>query len=223
MSRNDRFQGLVPVDELAMTPVLLVGAGAVGRQVGLALSQMGAQNVVVWDPDVVNEVNIGTQGWDWADLGSNKAEALVRAMNAKWALDVPGFVACPQAFGLGSDARSARALFLCVDSMGARRCVTQQWFREETFPSGFLCDARVLGGAGRIVTVTPYSSPFDYMKTLINDEDVEGGVCATRMTPYGATTAAMMMVAQYSQWLSTGDVLERDVSFNLMDLRSGPL
>lgn len=70
--------------------VFIVGSGGTGSQVitNLALMNMALQalghpglHITVFDPDIVNEANIGRQLFSESELGQNKAVALVTRIN----------------------------------------------------------------------------------------------------------------------------------------------
>ena len=56
MSRFARQLNLVPPEKLAQEKILLIGAGAVGRNLGNTLAALGAKDVSIIDLDVVEDV-----------------------------------------------------------------------------------------------------------------------------------------------------------------------
>jgi hypothetical protein len=56
--------------------ITIIGAGAVGSFVTLALSKMGFSNITVYDFDKVAEENLNAQCYRWSDVGKPKVEAL---------------------------------------------------------------------------------------------------------------------------------------------------
>lgn len=66
---------LLPVDKLNRR-IEVIGCGATGSFVVLALAKMGFENIRVWDADVVSEENMNCQFFPTASLGINKAAAL---------------------------------------------------------------------------------------------------------------------------------------------------
>jgi sulfur carrier protein ThiS adenylyltransferase len=83
MIPTDRFarqHDLVPSDRLAEADVLVVGVGAIGRQVALQSAALGVRRLTLIDIDRVEPTNITTQGYGHADLGRLKVEALQEAI-----------------------------------------------------------------------------------------------------------------------------------------------
>jgi hypothetical protein len=70
--RDLRQRDLVPPGKLACCAALVVGVGAVGRQVALQLTAMGIMNLTLVDFDTVDVVNLAPQGYAPEDLGNPK-------------------------------------------------------------------------------------------------------------------------------------------------------
>lgn len=71
-----RSSGLLPLRNIQNKNILIVGAGAVGGNVTLALAKMGANRLTVVDFDKVADVNIGPQIYGPRHIGQDKAIAL---------------------------------------------------------------------------------------------------------------------------------------------------
>src|SRR3984957_11748595 len=91
--RDLRQRDLVPPDKLACCSALVVGVGAVGRQVALQLTAMGILHLTLVDFDVVDVVNLAPQGYSPEDLGKSKvlvtAESCLR-LNPELRVDAIG-------------------------------------------------------------------------------------------------------------------------------------
>src|SRR5471032_2524479 len=73
--RDLRQRDLVPPERLACCAALVIGVGAVGRQVALQLTAMGMMNLTLVDFDTVEVVNLAPQGYAPEDLGQGKVQA----------------------------------------------------------------------------------------------------------------------------------------------------
>ena len=82
-NRYLRQSGLLPQELLRTHPVTVVGVGAIGRQVASQLAVMGVSSLTLVDPDRVEAVNLGAQGFLEADLGDLKVEATVSSATCK--------------------------------------------------------------------------------------------------------------------------------------------
>jgi molybdopterin/thiamine biosynthesis adenylyltransferase len=116
--RVDRYQGLLSAATLHKAHVLVVGTGAIGRQVAIQLAAMGVGNMTIVDFDKVEPHNMGPQGYWPSDLGEFKIDAMkselvginpdlkLTALNRK-------FVA--------GDVKDCGYIVACVDNMDVRK------------------------------------------------------------------------------------------------------
>src|SRR5688500_4209574 len=75
LTRDARQRELVPPQRLAACHALVVGVGAVGRQVALQLAALGVPRLTLVDHDAVGVENLAAQGYWPADLGRPKVQA----------------------------------------------------------------------------------------------------------------------------------------------------
>ena len=61
--RNQRQHDLVPPERLAACNAIVIGVGAIGRQVALQLAAIGIHCMALYDPDQVKLENLATQGF----------------------------------------------------------------------------------------------------------------------------------------------------------------
>jgi len=73
--RDIRQRELVPPVRLAQCHAVVIGVGAIGRQVALQLSALGVPQMTLYDPDTVAIENLAPQGFWESDLGRPKVEA----------------------------------------------------------------------------------------------------------------------------------------------------
>src|SRR5574343_364253 len=81
--RFTRQQHFLPQYKLAQEKILVVGAGAVGRQVCLALASVGAKDVTVIDFDEVDVSNVATQRYLHSEVGKKKVLCVSSLMKIK--------------------------------------------------------------------------------------------------------------------------------------------
>src|SRR3954466_2735036 len=119
---NDRFerqQDLVPQTALDPLRVTVIGIGAIGRQVALQLTSLGARRIQLIDFDRVELTNVTSQGYRQADLGQAKVEATKDAIQG---IDPSTIV---ETINDRFRARHAvgEAVFCCVDKISARAAI----------------------------------------------------------------------------------------------------
>jgi len=112
--------------------VVLVGAGGNGSQMLSALAridhalralQRAGIHVTVFDPDTVEEPNIGRQLFTMSELGQNKAVCLVTRFNRAFGLD---WKAVPRRW----DGTTANIIISCVDNVSARLQIASAFHKQ---------------------------------------------------------------------------------------------
>jgi molybdopterin/thiamine biosynthesis adenylyltransferase len=93
--------------------LLVVGAGALGTFVGLGLVYAGFRTITFMDPDVVETTNLNRQVFFHDAVGSRKAEALARRLEAMFGIRARSQVDYLRG---DSDLSSFDAVFDCVDN-----------------------------------------------------------------------------------------------------------
>lgn len=199
--RDTRQRGLVPPAELARTHAVVVGVGAVGRQVALQLAAMGLPRLTLVDHDRVEEVNLGPQGWLENDIGRLKVNAAAEQcsrLNLKLSVSeeptrfrrshVPEILEWPG--GVRDGVPTQCVVFCCVDSMEARRLVF------DTVLGGcrLFVDGRMSAETIRVLAAHDDETRAHYATTLFSDAEAHQGACTARSTIYTSNIAAGLMV-----------------------------
>ena len=83
-SRDLRQRELVPPEKLAACHGLVIGVGAIGRQVCLQLAATGMPEMTLVDHDIVDVVNLAPQGFMPQDLGNPKVDATAAWCRRSW-------------------------------------------------------------------------------------------------------------------------------------------
>lgn len=210
--RNIRQRDIVPPERLGTAVNLIVGVGAVGRQLALQLATMGVSNMTIIDPQDVDVENLGAQGFREVDLGRPKVQAVKQAardINSDVKVTPikdffrPGHV--PDV-GRGQ----ARAVFVCVDNMEARAKI---W--EHAMPSNLYIDSRMSAEVARVITVSDPESEAYYPKTLFSDAEMYQETCTAKTTIYCASIQAGLLASQFTKWLRDMK-LSMDMTLNIL-------
>lgn len=217
-ARHSRSDALAPYARLREADCVVVGVGAVGRQVAHQLAAMGVRSLAVFDHDAVEDVNLGPQLYRPAQLGANKAEATVvdcSSLNPE-----PHYVIQRRRFARSDHGKVAGAhVFACVDSITARRLVWEACCKGG---ARWLGDARVAGETARVIAQAAPRPDDAYGRTLFAQGEAFVGSCTARMTVYMATLAASLLVGRFAQSLrGMDDFLDQQVgllSWDLTDL-----
>jgi len=212
LDRDIRQRDLVPLDKLAACHGVVVGVGAIGRQVALQLAAMGLRRLTLIDRDAVDVVNLAPQGYTPRDLNQPKVEA-----TARWCQKLNPEIAITTLAERFRRSLTASwqpdgqiVVFCCVDSITARQIV---WDGLNVTAS-FFADARMSGEVIRVLASSCPRLESHYPTTLFRPEEAFVGACTAKSTIYTASIAAGLMLSQFTRWLRDLPV-ERDVLLNL--------
>jgi hypothetical protein len=211
--RDARQQLLVPAERLARCVALVIGVGAIGRQVALQLAALGVSRLILHDDDQVAVENLAAQCYWPEDLQKFKVHAtaqLCRRIHP--AIQTSGM---PERFKRSTANALAvegeHAVFCCVDSIYTRRML---WESLRGKSSCFF-DGRMHGEAMRVLASATPAIDDQYARTLFAAEEAHVGPCTARSTIYTASIAAGLMVHQFTRWLR-GIPVDRDMTLNLL-------
>lgn len=109
---------LNPIDDLGT--IHIIGCGAIGSNLAVMLTKLGASKIVLWDFDTVEPHNVTNQSYTQDDIGKSKAIALSKQLNKI----NPGckVIVHDEAY---SNQRLDGYVFLCVDSIDVRKTIVE--------------------------------------------------------------------------------------------------
>jgi len=148
--RGVRQRDLVPEQALTVCHALVIGIGAIGRQVALQLAAVGMPRMHLFDDDAVQVENLAPQGYWPEELKQAKATvtaALCRRINPN--IEVTAIAerfkrSTPRSLPSGRQL----VAFMCVDSIQTRKLI---W--EALSPHvAFLVDGRMSAEVIRVLT-----------------------------------------------------------------------
>ena len=215
--RDLRQREIVPPQKLAACHALVVGVGAIGRQVAIQLAAVGIGRMDLIDPDTVEVENLAPQAYFQQDVGEAKVEATAKAcwlLNPLMALSL-----YPQRFGRWSpkelkafaDPGLPPAVFCCVDAIATRKLV----WETVQHRAAFFVDGRMSAEVVRVLASDAPATDGLYPQTLFAPQQAYAGACTAKSTVYTASIAAGLMLTQFTRWLR-GLLVDRDVCLNLL-------
>jgi shikimate 5-dehydrogenase len=168
-----RQRGLVNMTRLESMPITVIGAGGIGSGVLLALAQMGARNITVYDDDVLETHNISNQVYPMTFVGKNKVEAASDFIQLMYGFKIK--TAHKKYDGLDD----AKMVISGVDSMAAR---AQIWELIKVHKECvFYMDARMGGLNFEVYNVTMINPNTDaYERSLVSDDVALDLPCTAR-------------------------------------------
>jgi len=201
--RDVRQREIVPPHKLAACHGLVIGLGAIGRQVALQLAAVGMTRMDLIDDDTVGVENLAPQAYFQRDLGEAKVEATAKAC---WLLNpLIRLSLYPQRFRRSSpkdlaafaDSALRPAVFCCVDSIATRKLV----WESVRARCSFFADGRMSAEVVRVLASDSPPSDSVYPQSLFAPERAYSGSCTAKSTVYTASIAAGLMLSQFTRWL----------------------
>ena len=216
--RDIRQRELVPPEKLAACYAIVIGVGAIGRQVAVQLAAVGISSMDLIDPDTVGVENLAPQAYWPEDIGVQKVvatAALCRRMNPMCHIEE-----FPEPFRRSS-AKTLKMLqggtgvrpvvFACVDRIETRQLI---WNSVRSKAAMFI-DGRMNAEVLRVLASQHPGRDDYYPTTLFAPEQTHTGACTARSTVYTASIAAGLMLSAFTRWLR-GLPVARDVMLNLL-------
>ena len=187
--------------------VTLVGAGAVGSRVFASLVELGIQNITVYDPDVTEEHNLGSQLFNHADIGDLKVNGLLDWANRKLGHSPPASMKFHPDYVVPST-KLVGTVFLMVDSLAERKKLFEACM-VDNLDCPLVIDTRMAATHGNVIACSPHEHATQYLATLGSDEDAEVSACGSPFSV--APTAAIianLAVWKYIQFRTNPAALE---------------
>ena len=189
--RHLRNAGIVDQEKINTHPVTIIGVGAIGSHLAEMLAKLGVTRLALIDPDEVDTVNLGVQGFYDSEVGLNKVEAVWRRVTAidrrirlaTWPEKYDTEMVNPES-----------VVVCCVDSMQVRRRVFRD-FRQRSWP--VFLDGRMAAESLRVFCIdrTPEAATI-YEASLFPSHQAYRESCTARATIYCASAAAAILCAQ---------------------------
>lgn len=199
--------------------ILIVGVGAIGRQVALQLAAVGVPDLVIMDDDVVGVENLAAQGYSESDIGYRKVDATRLACHR--VNDMVKIQAVDDRFKRSwfdewveaTDLLDDIVVFSCVDNMESRQLI---WDSSVNQSIDLFIDARMSAEVIRWLAVASTTEDGCYYdSTLFNDDQAYQDTCTARTTIYTANIAAGLMIGQMTKWMR-GFPVDHDLMLNLL-------
>jgi len=150
------------------TRIDVIGVGATGSRIAMALAKLGVLNLHIWDFDKVESHNIANQIYGINDIGKFKVDALAELIKTQTNLDVTKHnEAVNGRTSLGS------VVFLLTDTMSSRKEIWEGAIRYKPFIE-VMFETRMGIDLGRTYWVRP-TSPDDvkfWESSLCGDDEV---------------------------------------------------
>jgi len=202
---------IIPMEALSKS-ITVIGTGAVGSLLILALAKMGYTKIVAYDDDVVSVENMNSQFYRFSDIGKPKVEALMRLVH-----DFTGVEIVIHKGRYTGGKLTTDIVILAVDNMATRKLLWDQ-HAGQTVNVKFIIDPRMGAESALLYVMNPMDATDreSYSKSLYTDESAVHERCTEKATMY---TACLLsgLVAKAVKDVTTTKAYLRTAQWNIKD------
>ena len=215
--RDIRQREIVPPEKLAACSSIVIGVGAIGRQVAVQLTAVGVPRLTLIDFDTVGVENLAPQAYWPVDIGQPKVEAtaaLCRQINPECEitpLNERFRRSMVKNLSALADTSVPPVVFACVDSIETRKLIWESLRGR----CGLFVDGRMSAEVIRVLAADRPATDSYYATTLFTAAEAFVGSCTAKSTVYTGCIAAGLMLSAFTRWLRALPV-DRDISLNLL-------
>ena len=217
---TSRFSSAIWYEAIQKKTIILAGVGGIGSYVGFLLARIKPAALFIYDPDIVETVNMSGQLYSREDVGYSKVNALSN-MISKYC-DYNSVFAVSERFDESNDASD---IMICgFDNMAARKLFFEKWLdyvkskSEEERINCLYIDGRLAAEEFQVLcikgddefNINRYKNEF-----LFSDEEADATVCSYKQTTFMANMIASVMVNLFVNFVANQckPLIERDLPF----------
>lgn len=217
---TSRFSGAVWYEAIQKKIIVLAGIGGIGSYCAFLLGRLKPESLFIYDPDIVEAVNMSGQLYGRDDIGSPKVASLSR-MVSRYA-DYNRIVAFQERFTTESE--PADIMICGFDNMEARKIFYRKWFihvhskSEEEKKNCLFIDGRLAAEEFQVFAIQGDDRRAQHAyesKWLFSDHQAEETVCSYKQTTFMANMIASVMVNVFVNFVANecNPLVPRDVPF----------
>ena len=206
---TSRFSGTEWFDEIQKARVIIAGIGGIGSNVAFQLSRLSPERIVLYDPDVVETVNMSGQLFSVQDIGNFKTEAITSMMRSYTSMHT-------SIYSISEEYTSASQpgdIMICgFDNMAARKTFFDSWHdhmlqyrtTQERAKCLFL-DGRLSIDTLQVLCITgdnEYACDRYRNEFLFSDAEADETICSMKQTTYLACMIGSIMVNLFTNFIA---------------------
>lgn len=199
---------LIPIEVLNQQ-INVIGAGAIGSVVVMTLAKMGFNNIMVFDDDEIDRVNISNQYYRFSDIGKYKVEALAEIVKDFTNVDI---IAIPAKW---ENTTMDGIVITAVDNMSVRKAVFET-HKNENPKTKLIIDPRMSAEKALMYVYNPLDSKScsSYSNSLYSDNNAVQERCTAKATMF---TSNMLggLVAKTVKNITCGDDYSTYISWDI--------
>lgn len=178
------------------TDIVLGGAGGIGSWVALLLSRL-TYRVIVYDMDVIESQNIGTQFYKKSQHDKNLKKASSVVYNS---VEFGGVNCFARDEMFTQESMCTHLMISAFDNMAARKLFYNKWKsfvleNRNKEKVTLYVDGRMTAETGQVFFLKSKSEMELYEKTLFDDSEVEDLACSYKATPHTGPLIASLITS----------------------------
>ena len=217
---TSRFSSAIWYDAVRTKSILLAGVGGIGSYVAFLLSRMNPESITIYDPDIVETVNMSGQLYCKEDVGFNKVDRVAEMM-LKYS-NYYKVISIPERF---DSSCSSRDIMICgFDNMEARRIFFYNWLQHVSgMPTKekkkcLFIDGRLAAEELQIFCITgddEYHKKIYENQHLFSDSEADATVCSYKQTSHCANMIGSLIVNLFVNFVANEcePLIPRDLPF----------
>lgn len=217
---TSRFSSAIWYEAIQKKTIVLAGIGGIGSYIGFLLARMKPASMFIYDPDIVETVNMSGQLYSRQDVGTPKVTALSRMISNY--SDFNSVFAIPERFEASSGASD---IMICgFDNMAARSIFFNKWLNhvrnkpEEERSNCLFIDGRLAAEEFQVLcikgddeyNINRYSKEF-----LFSDAQADETICSYKQTTFMANMIGSVIVNLFVNFVANqcNPLIDRDLPF----------
>lgn len=217
---TSRFSSAIWYEEIQKKVIILAGVGGIGSYVAFLLARMKPKSLFIYDPDIVEEVNMSGQLYKTGDIGLHKVDAIYNMIHNY--CNFESVFAISERFDENCEASD---IMICgFDNMQARKIFFNKWLAhvqskpEEKRKDCLFIDGRLAAEEFQVLcirgdddyNINRYNNEF-----LFSDEESMMTVCSYKQTTFMANMIASVMVNLFVNFVANQcrPLIDRDLPF----------
>lgn len=215
---TSRFSGAEWYEEIKNQRVIIAGIGGIGSNVAFQLARMTPERMVLYDPDIVETVNMSGQLFSHSSVGTYKVEAIARM--------IAQYTSTRSVYSISrrfTEEDNAGPVMICgFDNMGARKTFFEKWysFVQDSSPEYkdkcLFIDGRLSIDTIQVLCIKgtdDYNINRYKEEYLFNDTEADSTICSLKQTTYLASMIGSIIVNLFTNFVA--NTLEPVIPYDL--------
>lgn len=217
---SSRFSSAVWYNAVKSKSIVLAGVGGIGSYVAFLLSRMKPASLTIYDPDIVEEVNMSGQLYSRKNIGKSKVDSISEMM-----ADYSNFFNTMSIASRFTNDSPTEDIMICgFDNMEARDLFFKSWLLhvsnlpEEEQKKCLFIDGRLAAEEFQVFCITgddTYHQDIYMKEYLFSDAEADKTICSYKQTSHCANMIGSIMVNLFVNFVANEcePLIPRDLPF----------